>query len=105
MEGDEDSKNADELAVKCTYRITDWCWRVFCKLTLTTRDAVKVRWSNYLVLGVGTVGCTGIVSEYSVSIVQGYPDTFSTVTHDQWLISQLRNFVCGHVVRPCRPIS
>ena len=34
VEGDEDSKNADELAVKCTYRITDWCWRGFCRLTL-----------------------------------------------------------------------
>jgi hypothetical protein len=45
---------------------------------------VKVRCSIYLVLGVGTVGSTGIVSEYSVIIVQGYPDTFSTVTHDQW---------------------
>jgi len=77
----------------------------FLQTHVTTRYAVKVRWSNYLVLGVGTVGCTGIVSEYSVSIVQGYPDTFSTVTHDQWWISQLRNFVCGHVVRPCRTIS
>jgi hypothetical protein len=34
VEGDEDSKNADELAVKCTYRIADWCWRGFCRLTL-----------------------------------------------------------------------
>jgi hypothetical protein len=34
LEGDEDRKNADELAVKYTYRITDWFWRGFCKLTL-----------------------------------------------------------------------
>ena len=56
----------------------------FLQTHVTTCYAVKVRCSIYLVLGVGTVGSTGIVSEYSVIIVQGYPDTFSTVTHDQW---------------------
>jgi hypothetical protein len=55
----------------------------FLQTHVTTCYAVKVRRSNYLALGMGTVGCTGIVTAYTVSNVQGCPDTFSTVSHDQ----------------------
>lgn len=77
----------------------------FLQTHVTTRYAVKVRWSNYLVLGVGTVGWLELWVNTRSVLYRGI-QILSLPWH--MISGELVSYVilsCGHVVRPCRLIS
>ena len=97
MEGDEESKNSDEPAVKRTYRITEWCWRDFCKLTLP--PAMQWKW-DVLIIWCWVWALWAVLGQYCTGVSRyfQYRVVWSAV-------NQLGNYVCRQAVRHCWPIS